>query len=199
MILIEARHPKTQERPKRYRGFKVSELEFDITTTLIEAMDIEYEDNYTLEFQYWPISYGGYPIHYAENYEALVTLPRTYPIFRPFKTDKHANVLIDMFEGMELIEFDNLTTMEYIDKYGNKSFKGYFTLRNKALKNTYTYGAPSPAILKCMMVGKLILGADEYREFMQKVSLYSKIFRRNHRQEIVENEQQEVQTNEIPE
>ena len=105
---------------RRSPRFKISEYEFNITKLILDAFDIDIESDFQLTYNYNPIMISGQPVYYTDQYAALPGISKDLNIFRPLKNDKHANILIDMFEELDIIEIDNLTILEYENKYGRK-------------------------------------------------------------------------------
>lgn len=159
--------------PRRRFKFKVSEYEFILTKLLLDNLYVDFEPDYELSFNCNPLSYNGSLLHFAERYLSLMNIPNDETIFRPLKSDKHANVLIDMFEQLELIETDGLTIMEY-EENGNKLYKGYFTNNCKKIDKSYTYNAQSIPILKSFMVAKLLLDSDDYNIFINNLMQFNR-------------------------
>lgn len=154
--------------PRKKHRFKISKNEFILTKLLIDNLYIDFESNYELTSNCVTLSYNNVPLHFAESYIALVNIPNDKIIFRPLKNDKHANILIDMFEQLNIIKTDSLTILE--DDYNeSKTYKGYFTYNGKKIDKSYTYNAPTIPVLKSFMIAKLILDFDDYNIFLNNL------------------------------
>lgn len=164
-------------KSRRKFKFKISEIEFKLTKLLLDNLDIDYESDYTLSFNYLPIIYNNSPLCFAERYISLLNIPNNKVIFRPIKNDKHANILIDMFDRLGIINSDNLIILSD----GDNAYKGYFTYNGKKIEKSYTYNAPTIPILKSFMVAKLLLDSDDYNIFLNNLLEYNRINYKNRR------------------
>lgn len=164
---------------KKYKP-KLSQNEYIMTKLLIDNLYIDYELDYKLSFNYNLIIYNDTFLHFPERYSLLGNMPNSYTLFRPLKSDKHANILIDMFDQLDIIKTDSLTILESNDDNGNKTYRGYFTYKGKKVDKSYTYNAPTTAILKSFMVAKLILDSDDYDIFINNLMSFTRRYS-NHR------------------
>lgn len=159
---------------RKKNRFKISETEFILTKLLLDNLSVDVESNYELSFNYITLSYNGSPLHFAETYNSLMNIPNNKTIFRPLKNDKHANILIDMFEQLDIIKTDSLTILEDIDQNEIKTYKGYFTYNGKKIGKSYTYNAPTTTVLKSFMIAKLILDSYDYDIFISNLIEFNK-------------------------
>lgn len=153
----------------RKNKYKISETEFTLTKLLLDNLYVDVESNYELSFNYVTLSYNTVPLHFAETYNSLMNMPSNKTVFRPLKNDKHANILIDMFEQLNIIKTDSLTILESVDENDVKTYKGYFTYNGKKVDKSYTYNAPTTPVLKCFMIAKLILDSYDYDIFISNL------------------------------
>lgn len=159
---------------RRKNRFKISETEFILTKLLLDNLYVDVESNYELSFNCITLSYNGTPLHFAETYNSLMNIPNSKVIFRPLKNDKHANILIDMFEQLDIIKTNSLTILESVDQDEIRSYKGYFTYNGKKIDKSYTYNAPTTAVLKSFMIAKLILDSYDYEIFLSNLIEFNK-------------------------
>lgn len=151
----------TRITPKQ---FKVNEFEFNITKLLIDALGIEYESGYLLSFDDAPIICGDRYIAYTEQYKFLDRIPRDLAIFRPIRNEKHANIIIDMFDELNLIDSDNMEVTEFM-KGNKKKYSGYLKCGNKMIEESFVKSAPSIPILKVSIIANILFDDDEYQEY----------------------------------
>ena len=165
-------------KPRKKYKFKVSESEFIMTKLLLENLYVDFEDDYQLSFNYGLISYNNSLLHFPERYNSFANIPNNCTLFRPLKNDKHANILIDMFEQLNIIDTDSLTILENINDKNIKTYQGYFTYKGKKVDKSYTYNAPTIAVLKSFMIAKLILDTDDYDTFMSNLMVFNRYYNR---------------------
>ena len=150
---------------------KISESEFNITTLFIENFDIDYESDFSLSYGLLPLSCGDRLLGYCELYQNLPSIPHDLMVFRPLKNEKHSNLIIDMFEELNIIESDNMEIREFT-KNGKKRYSGCLKLGNQIIEESYIKSAPSIPILKVSIIAQLLLDDDDYNIFRQNLKSY---------------------------
>ena len=144
---------------------KINKYEFNITSLFIYSFDIEYEKDYTLTRMYLPLKCGEKFLAYSESYDSLKNIPKHLMIFRPLKNEKHANMIIDMFDDLNIIESNNLEIKEFLGKKGKKKYSGYLRNGNTIIEESIIKSAPSIPILKISIIAKLLFDDTEYEQF----------------------------------
>lgn len=172
--------------PRKKFKFKITETEFILTKLLLDNLYVDFEPEYKLSFNCNIVSYNGTPLHYSERYASLSNIPNDLTIFRPLKNDKHANVLIDMFEQSNIIETTSLVIKETGINLSSmtrdeKTYEGYFTNNGHTINKSFTYNAPTIPILKSFIIGKMILNKEDYNIFISNLMEYNRQYRRSRR------------------
>ena len=153
------------------RNFKINKYEFNITKLLINALGIEYEPNYLISFDDSLIVCGDRYIAFTEQYKYLNNIPKDLTIFRPIKNEKHANIIIDMFDELNIIDSDNMEVTEFI-KGNKKKYSGYLRKGNTKIEESFVKSAPSIPILKVSIIANILFDEDEYNEYRENLSKY---------------------------
>lgn len=147
----------------QYNKPKMNKSEFLLTHTLLDLMDIEFEDDYTLTHDYTVLTYNGKHISLPDNYTYMSMIPKDKILFRPFKSDKHANIIIDMFDDI----FDKQLDSFEIIQNENKLYNGYFLVDGKKLLDSEVENIKKISILKCMCVAKLLMDDEDFSDFIE--------------------------------
>lgn len=155
----------TRITPKQ---FKINEFEFNITKLLINALGIEFESGFLLSFDDAPIICGDRYIAYTEYYKFLNRIPKDLAIFRPIRNEKHANIIIDMFDDLDIIESDNIEVTEFM-KGTKKKYSGYLKCGNKKIDESFVKSAPSIPILKVSIIAKMLFDDYEYKQYKENL------------------------------
>lgn len=153
------------------KPFEINQYEFNITKLLIDTLGIEYESDYLISFDNVPIVCGDKYLAYTEQYNYLRKIPKELAIFRPIKNEKHANIVIDMFDELNIIDSDSMEVKEFI-KGNKKKFSGYLKSGNKIIEESFVKSAPTIPILKVSIIANVLFDDDEYHEFRSNLSSY---------------------------
>lgn len=153
------------------KQFKINEYEYNITKLLINSLGIEYEPNYLLSFEDAPIICGDRYVAFTEHYKFINRIPKNLAIFRPIKNEKHANIIIDMFDELNIIDADNIEVTEFM-KGNKKKFSGYLKCGNKKIEESFVKSAPSIPILKISIIAKILFDEYEYKEYKENLMKY---------------------------
>lgn len=159
----------TRITPKQ---FKISQQEFNITKLLIDALGIEFDTGYMLSFDDAPIICGDRYLAYTEHYKFLEKIPKDMAIFRPIKNEKHANIIIDMFDELNIIDSDTMEVTEVTKPNGKKKFSGYLKCGGRIIEESKVKSAPSITILKISIIAKLLFDDNVYDEYMKNLTEY---------------------------
>lgn len=150
---------------------KIDESEFNITKLLIDALGVDYESNYLISFDDAPIICGDKYLAFTEQYKYIDRIPKDLAIFRPIRNEKHANIIIDMFDELELIDADNIEVTEFI-KGNKKKFSGYLKNGNEMIEESFVKSAPSIPILKISIIAKILFDDDEYNSYIKNLTTF---------------------------
>lgn len=150
---------------------KISISEFNITTLFINEFELDYESDFSLSYKYLPLTCGDRTLGYAEKYEMIDLVPKEFSLFRPLKNDKHANLIIEMFDDLNLIRSDNLEIKEFM-KNGRKKYSGYLLNGTKVLKRSIVKIAPSIPILKVSIIASIMLDHETYEYYYKNLINY---------------------------
>ena len=153
------------------KPFEVREYEFNITKLLINALGIEYDSNYLISFNDMPILCGDRYLAFTEQYKYLRKIPKDLSIFRPIKNEKHANIVIDMFDELNIIDSDSVEIVEFM-KNNKKKYSGYLKHGNKIIDESIVKSAPSVPILKISIIANVLFDDDEYTKYRDNLSNY---------------------------
>lgn len=157
----------------RIRKPKFSKNEFLMTKMLLDALYVEYESDFSISINSAPVYCGEKEFSFPEHYSYINDFSKDRLIFRPFKNERHSNILIEMFEESDMsINFDRIEINEYLNHNNKRRFKGYVIYKNNELPNTNVKGSPSIAILKCTIIAKLLLNKKDYITFKDLLSNY---------------------------
>ena len=157
----------------RIRKPKFSKNEFLITKMLLDALYVEYESDFSITIDSAPIYCGEKELNFPEHYSYINDFSKDRLIFRPLKNERHANILIEMFEESEMnLNFDRIEINEYLNDNNKKRFKGYMIHKNEAIPNTNVKGSPSIAILKSTIIAKVLLSKKEYSKYKELLTSY---------------------------
>lgn len=157
----------------RIRKPKFSKNEFQITKMLLDALYVEYESDFSITIDSAPIYCGEKELNFPEHYSYINDFSKDRLIFRPLKNERHANILIEMFEESEInVNFDRIEINEYLNDNNKKRFKGYMIYKNDEVPNTNIKGSPSIAILKSTIIAKVLLSKKEYNKFKELLTAY---------------------------
>ena len=148
---------------------KIPEYEYNMTSMLINALDIEYERDMRLSYNYIIMYLGQRDLLFPRQYVDLDKIPKGSLIFRPFKNERHANLLVDIFD--EEYDLTDSLTIEEEERNDRKLYSGYFTKDGVKINKSYVYKCPSPAFLKSYMVAKMVLDKNEYIDFSTNLKL----------------------------
>lgn len=150
---------------------KIDEFEFNITKLLIDALGIDYESDYLISFDDAPIICGDKYLAFTEHYKHINRIPKDLAIFRPIRNEKHANIIIDMFDELDLIEADNIEVTEFM-KGNKKKFSGYLKNGNEIIEESFVKSAPSIPILKISIIAKILFDDNDYDEYIKNLTSY---------------------------
>ena len=157
----------------RIRKPKFSKYEFQITKMLLDALYVEYESDFSITIDSAPIYCGEKELSFSEHYSYINDFSKDKLIFRPLKNERHANILIEMFEESDMsINFDRIEINEYLNDNNKRRFKGYMIHKNDQIPNTNVKGSPSIAILKSTIIAKILLSKKEYSDFKELLTNY---------------------------
>ncbi len=166
--------------PHAIKPFKVNKYEFNITTMLIQNLDIEYESDYTISYDNTTIECCDRFLGYSENYYALQDIPPEIAIFRPIKNEKHANIIIDMLEYSGFIDFTYLEVRESIIN-NKKKFSGWLTKNHEIIDGTYVKSAPSVPILKTSIAAKILFDDIDMSKYMENLINFLNVNKKGHK------------------
>lgn len=158
---------------RKIPAIKICYNEFIITNLFIQCLDLECFDNFIIHKDFIPISCGEKYVCYSDIYHMLKYIPQEYQTFRPLKHEKHANIIIDMFERLDIIDMDSVEIME-VNIDGKKKYSGYMQRNGKMIKNSYVKQAPTIPILKCSIVANMLFDKYDYAIFRENLSEYFK-------------------------
>ena len=157
----------------RIRKQKFSKYEFLITKMLLDSLYVEYESDFSITIDSAPIYCGEKEFSFPEHYSYINDFSKDRLIFRPLKNERHANILIEMFEESEMsLNFDRIEINEYLNDNNKKRFKGHMIYKNDQIPNTNVKGSPSIAILKSTIIAKVLLSKQEYTKFKELLTGY---------------------------
>lgn len=165
---------KIAPREKRNIFSIISRSEFEITKMLLDVLDADIEYDNSIIYQYAPITMNDRIFVYAERYFDLdkVSKMENTILFRPLKSDKHANILIRMFEDLDLIDFDSLEIIENVLDNGRIKYSGYLKKGDKIIQGSYIKTAPSISILKVSIIANLLMNSEEYNKYYKYLLEY---------------------------
>ena len=116
----------------------ISIYEFNITSKLLELLEIDYDDtDFALSANFVDIYSQTKKLGYCESYEMLNAIPNEFSVFRPLVSDRHANMLIYMFDILNDNEL--LFDIDTIEYNGKKKYT--FKLLNGDLLNPLNNGS----------------------------------------------------------
>ena len=157
----------------RIRKPKFSKYEFQITKMLLDSLYVEYESDFSITIDSAPIYCGEKEFSFPEHYSYINDFSKDKLIFRPLKNERHANILIEMFEESEInLNFDRIEINEYLNDNNKKRFKGCMIYKNDPIPNTNVKGSPSIAILKSTIIAKILLSKKQYSDFKELLTNY---------------------------
>lgn len=158
----------------RYRSRnKITKSEFIITNLFINYLELELDSDYTLSFMLLPLICNDKQLGYTENYMFIRNIPSSLALFRPLKNEKHANLIIDMFDDLNIIDFDSLEIKEFT-KNDKKKYSGYLKKNNSIIEGSEVPSAPSVSILKLSIVAQLLFDSDDYMIYYNNLIKYLK-------------------------
>ena len=150
----------------------INRYEFDITNTLIGLFDIDYESDFSLSYENSPIYIGGKLLGYCQDFDDINKIPiKEISVFRPLRNDRHADILIKMFEDLDIIDIDSLEIKEY-DTDKGKRYSGSFKKNNSIIDGTLIKSSPSIPILKISIVANMLLDENEYKIYYNNLLKY---------------------------
>ena len=152
---------------------RISVPEFNITKLFLDAFEVDCESDYTLMYKYIPLSCGDRLLGYSEFYNQLSNIPSTQMVFRPLKNEKHTNIIIDMFDDLNIIEFNNMEIKEYI-KNGKKKYSGCLKNGNDVIDETFIKMAPTIPILKLSIIASVLFDIYDYDSFYENLMEFIK-------------------------
>ena len=152
---------------------KISKSEFIITNLFINYLELELDSDYTLSFMLLPLICNDKQLGYTENYMFIKNIPSSLALFRPIKNEKHANLIIDMFDDLNIIDFDSLEIKEFM-KNDKKKYSGYLKKNNIIVEGSEVPSAPSIPILKLSIVAQLLFDSDDYMTYYDNLIQYLK-------------------------
>lgn len=154
---------------------KISEIEFNMTKQFIQLLEMYCDNDYTIhndnELCDAPLSCKTKLLGFCERYESLSNIPKDMVIFRPFKNEKHANIIIELFEDLNYIEFDSLEINDY-EKDGRLKYSGWLVKDGKIIDGSYIKTAPSLPILKMSILASLLMEPDEHKQYINNLMLF---------------------------
>ena len=157
----------------RIKKPKFSKNEFLMTKMLLDSLYVEYEPDFSITIDSAPIYCGEKEFNFPEHYSYINDFSKDRLIFRPLKNERHANILIEMFEESEMsLNFDRIEINEYLNDNNKRRFKGYMIYKNEQIPNTNVKGSPSIAILKSTIIAKALLSKKEYIKFKELLTNY---------------------------
>lgn len=152
---------------------KVNPNEFNITNLFIDCLELECGDDFIIYDGLRPLICGEKYLCYTDTYWALKYIPLEDAIFRPLKYEKHANIIIDMFDRLDIIDMDSLEVEEKIIN-GKKKYCGYMKKNGKIVNGSYVKHAPTIPILKCSVIAKMLFDDCDYDIFKSNLMGYLK-------------------------
>ena len=157
---------------RKKHKIKIDKSEFKLTQLLLKYLDIEYDDEFAITLNYAPIYCGEKTLAYTEHYSDINSeIPKDKVIFRPLISERHANILIEMFEDLGLNDLYCIKIEEFINKNDKKKYRGYFLDKyNNIIDSTYIKSSPTIPILKSSIVAKSLFSKDDfllYKEYLK--------------------------------
>jgi hypothetical protein len=152
---------------KRNKKVRMHREEYEAVRQLLNSLDVEFEDDYTLSHNYRQICQNNQPLYFPDNYGCLPFLEKGQTLFRPLQSERHSNIIIDMFEDLFPKEIDCFEIQ--ITGDDTLSYTGYFTSDGTKLEDSEVIGMSSIQSLKCACVAKMIMTESEFEEFMEKL------------------------------
>jgi len=159
----------------------MSKNEFDITNKLLNYLGVEFESDSTITLEYVQITCGNHILSFPEKYNTLETMGREHHLFRPLKSEKHANMLIDMFEESYPSNIDALeisekpaTSKKQLYELGPILYSGFLISKSMKIGASEILDIPSIPALKCAIVAKMLLPDYEHEIFNTKLSDFLK-------------------------
>lgn len=149
-----------------------SKEEFSLTKKLLDALDVEYESDLTISKNCLPILCGDRELTFPEHYVYMDSIQKDKLIFRPLKNERHANIIIDMFEESSKIDFDRIEIREFLNDNDKKRYSGYAIKGSEKVKKSTVKSSPSIPILKCTIIAKLIFDKKQYLEFRDMLAMF---------------------------
>lgn len=158
----------------RIRKNKFPINEFKITKMLLDALYVEYESDFTISQDSAPIYCGDKEISFPEHYAYINDFTKDQLIFRPLKNERHANILIEMFEESDMnVDFNRIEVNEYLNEKNKRRYKGSMIgINDKSISGTEISGCYSIPILKTSIIAKMVLSKKEYKEFRDLIIKY---------------------------
>lgn len=156
---------------REYPSIKISPNEFIITNLFINNLDLECFDNFIIHKDFIPLMCGEKYLCYSDIYHMLKYIPQSEAIFRPLKHEKHANIIIDMFDALDLIDMDGLEVEERIID-NKKKYCGYIKKNGKIIKKSYVHHAPTIPIVKCSVIANVLFDKYDYDIFKSNLMEY---------------------------
>lgn len=170
------------KKREKLKYAKITEPEFIMTSLLLSNLYVDVECDSTLTF--YPDDYGHQVtfkndiLAFSDTYTGLADISDDKVIFRPLKYDKYANIIISMFEELNIIDTDMLNIINENPKSPKSTFKGFFTYKGQTINRSFSYNAPNIPVLKCLIIAKLILDENDYNTYIQNHHEY--VRRLNH-------------------
>lgn len=159
---------------------KIDKNEFNISKMLLDYFEADYGDDFEITYNYSPIYCGEKILAYTEHFSDINSdlIPKDKSIFRPLINERHANILIEMFEELGLNDLYCINIEEFINKNGKKKYRGYFVdSKDNIIKSTYIKSSSTIPILKTSMVAKAIFNDNDfylYRSYLKDFLYHEK-------------------------
>ena len=159
----------------RRRKSKISEAEFELTSQFLHMLDLDVDSDFTIYSDLYldPLMCGSKYLGFAERFSSISKIPKELAIFRPFRNEKHANIIIELFEEFNYIDFDTLEINDY-EKDGKIKYSGWLTKDGQVVEGSYIKTSPSAAILKMSIIAALMMDADEHKQYMENLMTFLK-------------------------
>jgi hypothetical protein len=148
---------------------KMTKLEYDITKSIIDILDIDTDSDYSLFFGVSYLEAKKKQLAFPSQYISVNRLTQEQALFRPLKVEKHANLVIEMFEALTDMHTDHY---EVSDDDGIN--RGFFVANGKKLKDTEVFNLDTSSLLKTSSVMKIMMDNDDFKEYISKVVYFMK-------------------------
>ena len=175
----------------------ISLYEFKITNKFLELLEIEYEHDYTLTCNLVDIYCQNRQLAYSKYYNSLPKISTSHTIFRPLISDKHANILITMFDILNDSEL--IYDIVEVNINGKKKYKGIVKSEDSITDIPCTVIAPTIPICKVSIVAALLMDDNDYKYFRKMLKEYLKFTKKSKKGKFIvsynKNDNNEIEEN----